>query len=144
VILNDRILELVRPVVLPWLRRLADRLVDLKGQVRLAVIEAVSRTAAEAAEVALRSAFGVARRYDPGEPEWPPDEFDDDPAGEYVTAERRVVAARAAEPARPRWPWRVIALAALQGLSWWVRRRVPQPLATAAVALIGAALVLLD
>ena len=142
--LDTTLATAVRPVVLHWLRRLADRFSELKEQVRLGVIEAVGRTAAEAAEVALRAAFGVARRYDPAPPDWPPDEFADDPDDECEAIERRPAPPPVVAPARPRWSWRLTATAALQGLSWWLRRQAPQPLAAAVAALIGAALVLLD
>lgn len=134
---DEMILRTVRPVISAWLARLADRVADLREQVRLGVIEAVGRTTAEAVEWLLQAAVGVARRPEPTG-RHPPDDFDDAAVEAYRP--RPPVT----QPPRPAWVWRTALVTALHAAGEWLRHRVSPPVAAVATALIGAAVVLLD
>jgi hypothetical protein len=160
----DTIPRPVRRALAEWVGRLADRLTGLKGQVKDAVVEAVGRTAAEAAEAALRALFGVGLQVPARRPASPPAAYDDwvdgpsrDPLDPWAEAPdddagypRDDVAAtlrRAAEvapPPRDAWSWWAVVVTVLHGIAWGLRRHAPGSLVTAAAAVAGAALLLLD
>ena len=124
-----------------WIARLAERLADVRAEIRHSIVEAVSRTAAEAAEGTLAELIG---RWQPVletqpraiyEPRWDDDdEDDDDPEPE---PEEPVI------PPAPR-RWRALLVAALHGLAWLLPRQCTSPAVATAAAIVGAVVLLLD
>jgi hypothetical protein len=135
----------------------------LKEQVKNAVVEAVGRTAAEAAEAALRALFGVGLQVPLRRPASSPtadDDWEDGPSrdpldpwaeipvddSDYPRDDVAANSRRAVGVVSPDggWSWRVVVVTALHGIVWWLKRHAPCSLVTAAAAVAGAALLLLD
>ena len=133
-----------------WIARLTERLADVRAEIRRSIVEAVSRTAAEAAEGTLvrlvgRWQFPAELRWADAEPPPPPvygprREFYDEPEveepEELAEPEERV--------APPKRRWRTILVAALHGLAWLLPRQCTSPAVATAAALVGAVVLLLD
>ena len=129
------------PVVCAWMRHLADRFEAMQEQVRHGVIEAISRTAAEATEVALHSIFNIARYERRMSPELSNDEFAGEPFQEHKSMS---LPKPNAEHQCSKWSLRTTARATLHGVRWWLRQRTTHPLTTTAMTMVSAALILLD
>jgi hypothetical protein len=138
----------LRRTLAEWIDRLADRLTGLKEQVQDGVVETVSRTAAEAAEAALRRLFDIGHPRPIAAPAWSdaddpgPDAWDETPHG--------IGPPSAPVPAPPvrrhglGWSWRAVLVAALHAVAWWLRRRAAGPVVAAAAVVLGATVCLLD
>ena len=127
-----------------WLARLTARLAIARDEIRRGIVEAVGRTAAEAAEGTLAELIG---RWRPAletqpreiyEPRWDDDYDDGDDEDDPEPEPEEAVIARA--PRR----WRALFVAALHGLAWWLPRRCPNPVVAAAAAIVGAVVLLID
>jgi hypothetical protein len=138
----------LRRALAEWIGRLADRLTGLKEQVQDAVVEAVGRTTADAAEAALRRLFGIGLPRPIALPTWSdaddpdPDAWDEPPPGIDPPS-----APTPAPPARrpaPGWSWRPVLVAALHAVAWWLRRHAAGPVVAAAAVVFGATVCLLD
>ena len=136
-----------------WIARLTARLGLVRDGIRRGIVEAVGRTAAEAAEGTLAELIG---RWQPPAAAPPPapgprrhsDDFDpdDDPDDDREEAE---------EPEEPETPpalpappaqcwWKVALVAGLNGLAWWLPRRGASPALATAASLLSAAVLLLS
>ena len=143
-----------------WIARLTARLGLVRDEIRRGIVEAVGRTAAEAAEGALSELIGrwqppATAPPPPLPPRWhfddfdPDGQFEDDPDDEFEGLEEREEAEDAKEsvalPARPAqcW-WKVALVAGLNGLAWWLPRRGASPALATAASLLSAAVLLIN
>ncbi len=142
-----------RGFIADWIARLTARLGLVRDEIRRGIVEAVGRTAAEAAEGALSELIG--RWQPPAQapapapaPRWHSDDFDPDGEIEGDPDDDRD------EPEEPEEPellpappaqcwWKVALVAGLNGLAWWLPRRGANPALTTAASLLSAAVLLL-
>ena len=129
-----------RGLVSEWIARLTARLTIARDEIRRSIVEAVSRTVAEAAEGTLIKLIGhgqppVESMPQPVfEPRW--DNYEDEDDYDLEPEEPAVA------PAKRRW--KVFAVAALHGLAWWLPRQCTSPVVATAAAIVGAVVLLLD